>query len=80
MRVAVFVDAGYVYRTGFCADPLAETKSPKFIGIDGKPRNKLHAGLFDISKKVVADYWYDGLPNNRRTPRPMARTAAYLLV
>jgi uncharacterized LabA/DUF88 family protein len=72
MRVAVFVDAGYVYAQGSALITGSETKKPrKFVSIDGKPIvEKLTKLAISISgkKELLRIYWYDGAPATGRSP------------
>jgi uncharacterized LabA/DUF88 family protein len=72
MRVAVFVDAGYVYAQGSALITRSETKKPrKFVNIDGRPIvEKLTKLAISISgkKELLRIYWYDGAPATGRSP------------
>lgn len=72
MRVAVFVDAGYVYAQGSALITGSETKKPrKFVNIDGRPIvEKLMKLAISISgkKELLRIYWYDGAPATGRSP------------
>jgi uncharacterized LabA/DUF88 family protein len=72
MRVAVFVDAGYLYAQGSALITGSETKKPrKFVSIDGKSIvNRLTKLAISISgkKELLRIYWYDGAPATGRSP------------
>ncbi len=68
MRVAVFVDAGYVYAQGSCA--LTGLKTPKSREQVALDENKIaellkeEAKTSSGGKELLRIYWYDGAPSS----------------
>jgi uncharacterized LabA/DUF88 family protein len=68
MRVAVFVDAGYVYAQGSCAVTGLKTPKPREqIALDESKIAELlkeEAEISSAGKELLRIYWYDGAPSS----------------
>lgn len=68
MRVAVFVDAGYVYAQGSCAiTGLKTPKSREKLALDESKITELlkeEARVSSSGKEMLRIYWYDGAPSS----------------
>ncbi len=68
MRVAVFVDAGYVYAQGSCAiTGLKTPKSREKLALDESKIAELlkeEARVSSSGKEMLRIYWYDGAPSS----------------